>query len=361
MIFFILVQDIMRKNVLRNRLGIRQKFKMTLNTKTTSQVFPSNKCVKDRPCPICNQSGNRMAIYESGIEHRFGSPVVPTSDYGLRICKKCGLHYLNAEIQEDYLVKLYSQETLNWQQEYTETSTTVWNGGAAQDEFNRFTEVTQHIELFRKDKGFQWLDFGCQTGELGEICVEKYKAVMSGVEVSEDYAKITEIKWNRPGSVKASLEPFFSTKERFDIISSLETLEHLASPWQKVSEFKFLIKPDGLLLITVPSAQYFYLKYLAFKIYRLIFDRSAVENRANSTARSIFGLCHTHPYNFSPKSLRYMLAECGFEVLYVTGVGWAANFWLAKKIANFLSFLTKHSVQIHPSVLVVARPRTPSA
>jgi 2-polyprenyl-3-methyl-5-hydroxy-6-metoxy-1,4-benzoquinol methylase len=330
---------------------------MSSNLINSNRRFPSCNNSNNRPCPICNQEENRIAIYEAGVEHRFGMPVVPSSDYGLLACKQCGLHYLNVELNEDYLTELYSQESVKWRDEYIGEASVVWNGGSRQDEVDRFNEVASYVGKFRKESGARWLDFGCQTGEFGEVCGFKYNAIMSGVEVSIDYAKTAEVKWGQPGRVKSSLKPFVDMGEYFDVISALETLEHLASPWKTIADFKKIISKNGLLIVTVPSAHYFLIKYLFFRAFRILFNKKAVRNRATYTGCSIFGLCHTHPYNFSPKSMRLMLESNGFDVVFTGGVGWSRNFWPARALATLISLISIKRLQIFPSLLIVAKPK----
>jgi len=296
-----------------------------------------------------------LAIYEAGVERRFGIPVVPVSDYGQALCRKCGLLYLNSSISDDYLVKLYSQETLDWQREYTEENTVVWNGGTSEEESRRFANVVEVVASFKNVKGVKWLDFGCQTGELGEICQTRYATTMYGVEVSEDYAAIADKKWGGGNRVKTSIKPFLEGGQTFDVISSLETLEHIATPWNTVNDLKMAMATDGLLIVTVPSSHYFHLKYFVFKVFRTLFSRKSLQDRTTSVGRSVFGLCHTHPYNFSPVSLKLMLERGGFTTIYVGGSGWSERFRVAAWMARVIAALTGNRVQIFPSVLAVAK------
>jgi hypothetical protein len=179
------------------------------------------------PCPLCGQRGNTIAIAEAGIEHRFDMPVLPVSDYFQASCGKCGLLYINAPVDADYLVELYSNETVDWATEYT------GEGAMNDDERARFVAVVDLVAKHRKLSGVQWLDFGCQTGELGEAAMARHGVEMSGVEVSEDYADRAARLWKRDRVVvQSSLEAHGG--KQFDVISSLETLEHLAEPWDTV-------------------------------------------------------------------------------------------------------------------------------
>jgi 2-polyprenyl-3-methyl-5-hydroxy-6-metoxy-1,4-benzoquinol methylase len=296
-------------------------------------------------------------VFEGGIEHRFGMPVLPVADYGQALCGECGLLYLNAPLSDAYLLRLYSQENVEWQAKYLSENTVVWNGGTTEEELRRFESVVDMASRFRNVQGARWLDFGCQTGELGEIARARHSASMFGVEVSASYAARADERWGGRGTVRSSLSSFVEEGRKFDVISSLETLEHLAAPWDTVAALRTLLAPGGILIVTVPSAQYFRLKFRVFKALRRLSSRRASSEGARSTGRSLFGLCHTHPYNFSPRSLSHLLERGGFSPIFVGGSGWSSGFWCLESIARSIAFAPRDRVQIFPSVIAVAKSR----
>lgn len=319
----------------------------------SERIFPTTTSGAIRSCPLCGTGDNSLVIVEAGIEHRFGMPVLPVSDYGQALCENCGLLYVNATIDDNYLLELYSQENVAWQQQYIGEHA-AWNGGTNEEELERFSSIVEMAAKFRDVRGLRWLDFGCQTGELGKIAQERYSARMFGVEVSEDYATRASKLWGSD-TVRSSISSFLSEGETFDVISALETLEHIASPWETVGELRQALAADGLLVVTVPSAQYFRLKYHVFRAFRSVFSRGSLSERQGRTGRSLFGLCHTHPYNFSPASISLLLARGGFSTIYVGGSGWSKRFWYLDLMGRLISFVSRGRVQIFPSVVAIAR------
>jgi 2-polyprenyl-3-methyl-5-hydroxy-6-metoxy-1,4-benzoquinol methylase len=313
-------------------------------------VFPSSAVVPVLPCPLCGSGANELAIAEAGIERRFGMPVLPVSDYSQACCHNCGLLYINASVDQNYLVKLYSNETIEWAAKLTGSA----EGAMNDDERARFAEVVDIVARHRDVRGVQWLDFGCQTGELGEAAMVKHGAVMSGVEVSEDYAMRAARLWGRDrNAVQPSIDGHQG--KRFDVISSLETLEHLAKPWNMVSNFRNSLQRDGLLVLSVPCSHYFRLKYHVFRLMRAVTSRRALRERAQSERRSLFGLCHTHLYNFTPKSLSLLLEKEGYDAIYVGGIGWSRRMRLFQTIARVIEVVTFGRLVIFPSVIAVAK------
>ena len=250
------------------------------------------------PCPLCHAESNALAVAEGGIEKRFNMPVLPTRDYYQAQCANCGLLYINVPVKQDYLDTLYSQESVNWATEYLGSADVAMNN----DERARFSTIVDIVAKAKALKGVHWLDFGCQTGELGADAMKKHGVIMSGVEISDDYAERATRLWGRDRNVvNSSLDGHHGSQ--FDVISSLETLEHLAEPWEMLQSMKQFLADDGVLVVSVPSSDYFIVKYHIFKTVRKIFNREKVKARPESSGPSIYGLCHTHLYNFTPKSL----------------------------------------------------------
>lgn len=304
------------------------------------------------PCPICGTRDNPIAIAEAGIERRFGMAVLPVENYTQASCRVCGLLYVNAPISSEYLVELYSREDVTWQTRYLGEEGRKTDVKSRNDDFNRIIDLAVQV---RNLKGSRWLDFGCQTGELGALCRARFGAAMSGVEVSDDYASHADALWEGGGrSVRPSVTAFREEGRTFDVVSALETLEHLVRPWETVREFHEVMGPKGLLIVAVPSTHYFRLKYYLFKAFWRLFRRGPIPKRAENATASAFGLCHTHIYNFSPESLTRLIAMGGFTTIRVSGTGWSRKRWPFELCARFVSLVTGRRIQLFPSIVAIA-------
>lgn len=117
-----------------------------------------------------------------------------------------------------------------------------------------------HIESYRYAANMlmnkKVLDFGCGLGYGTDILAGKAESV-TGVDVSEE--TINSINSNMVNAVFKKINilnennnlPFES--EYFDGITFFQVIEHLDNPERHIEEFRRILKPGGLLLITTPN------------------------------------------------------------------------------------------------------------
>ncbi len=98
------------------------------------------------------------------------------------------------------------------------------------------------------------LEIGCGTG--GNLSMLNNHGSIAAVEMDEfavDYAK------NKFSNVKrGSLPNNIPFKEKFDLICMFDVLEHIEEDKLSIQTLKKFLKPDGILLITVPAYQWLY-------------------------------------------------------------------------------------------------------
>lgn len=291
-------------------------------------------------CYVCGSLNNSKKLVEAPIEQRFGKPVLPSDEYSQNQCHDCGLLFVTCDVSEDYLNDLYSSESVDWQKEFLQTESSV--GEARMVEFRRLSKILVDAEVGGGSGAEQkkLLDFGCQTGEFVKIVSDIAKIEPYGVEMSQDYAEHAIALWGGGKVHVGLLEDAPFPKASFDYVSAQETLEHLVNPQHTLELLRALMKDDGIILISVPSSDYFILKKRIF----------------NLLGRKGMALVHTHLYNFTPKSLRMMLEKAKFKPLQIFGIGWHDS---AESIGNTTSAaihaLTRGSKVYSPSVVAVAR------
>ncbi|MEM1666450.1 MAG: class I SAM-dependent methyltransferase [Nitrososphaerota archaeon] len=99
------------------------------------------------------------------------------------------------------------------------------------------------------------LDLGCNGGTFIRLMLKTLKSEVVGVDPSSPHIAYANIKLKDDlcSFVKCVGEnpPFRS--DAFDVVTSLEVLEHSFSPKNFVDEIHRVLRPNGLLVLTVPN------------------------------------------------------------------------------------------------------------
>ena len=146
----------------------------------------------------------------------------------------------------------------------------------------------------------RFLDVGCGPGVNLKIC-QQQGWVVYGVEVSE--TAVAQAREFVGDCIYAgTLEHATFEEECFDVILFSHSLEHVFSPVKELAHVQRLLKPGGMLVITVPNAGS--LEAWLFGRWWVPWDPPR------------------HLYHFEKASLAKLLEEAGFRVVRLrTGVG----------------------------------------
>lgn len=101
-------------------------------------------------------------------------------------------------------------------------------------------------------KGKIVLDAGCGTGELAGLIAKKGAKRVVGVDYSKDAIVAAKTSWQN-SNLEFFQKDLNDIKEKFDVVVSLGTLEHLDEPLEALKKLKNLVKPKGSLIITCPN------------------------------------------------------------------------------------------------------------
>ncbi|WKA47194.1 methyltransferase domain-containing protein [Geobacillus zalihae] len=117
--------------------------------------------------------------------------------------------------------------------------------------------------LIAKDlcKGKRVLDAACGEG-YGSFLLSKWGAkAVDGIDISEEAIQNAKANFKQENLTfhQGSVEEMGKFPSRnYDLIISLETIEHLSNPEKMLQEFRRLIKPDGIIIISCPNDYYYY-------------------------------------------------------------------------------------------------------
>ncbi len=161
----------------------------------------------------------------------------------------------------------------------------------------RYEELLDDFEKYRKTNKI--LDVGAGCGFLLEIALARGWEVY-GTEFTDDaveYCKEKGIQMRKGSLDEVNFDP-----EMFDVVTSIEVIEHINNPNVLVSEMKRVIRPGGKVYMTTPN-------FNAVLRYRLKSQYDVIDFPLH--------LCY-----YTPKSLRKLYTNHGFEVekLRTTGI-----------------------------------------
>jgi len=158
----------------------------------------------------------------------------------------------------------------------------------------------------------QILEVGCATGYVGEHLVKHQGCRVYGVEYVAEAAELARKRGcyeqilvgdiQDPATV-ASLE-----EAAFDFVLFGDVLEHLTAPERALEIVKPLLKPEGHILICVPSIVHWSIR------------RDIVLGRFEYTDTG--PLDRTHVHFFTPKTIRDLVGQAGFQIARESGVVW---------------------------------------
>jgi 2-polyprenyl-3-methyl-5-hydroxy-6-metoxy-1,4-benzoquinol methylase len=229
-----------------------------------------------RECPLCGSSNSKLFD-----KRQFrGYQVVNV------ICRQCGLVYQSPRMTESENQAFYESEyRLLYQGQ---------QGPNTKDmlvQTNRAKSTMDFIHPQVKSLA-RVLDIGCSTGILLHELLQHYQAEGSGVEpgkVYREYAQSTGL------NVYSSLEELRQgDTSRFDLVSMMHVLEHLAEPVDYLSGLREdLLEPSGWLLLEVPNLY----AHDSFEVAHLLaFSTHTLEQVLNKAGfRVVLMRRHGHP------------------------------------------------------------------
>lgn len=201
------------------------------------------------------------------------------------VCVACGLEQLR-ELPSPAACESYYQE------DYYTPETGARFLGVFEWPFQLFRRLRHASIQRRASRQGSILDVGCGRGDLLEVFKKQGWKVL-GTQLSRTAARAA--KETRGVDVVCGELPALELEaESFDVVTFFHVLEHLPEPGKYLQAAHRTLRADGLLVVEVP-------------------DCSSLGFRALKARSFTFDYPH-HLLFFTPKSLRLLLARCGFEV-----------------------------------------------
>ena len=122
----------------------------------------------------------------------------------------------------------------------------------AQTHDQRWVEATKHMDL---DPGMVILDIFCRTGDaIKYLAKECEDVIIIGAELSGGMLNQARKKYPQNMFLLVSPHALPFKDNSFDIVLSLETLEHIPDPPLFLSEIRRVLKANGKLVMSLPPS-----------------------------------------------------------------------------------------------------------
>jgi SAM-dependent methyltransferase len=216
-------------------------------------------------CPICNSS--------------FLNKKYQINNYLIDQCANCNVVFVKNILTEDILSKYY--------QDSSDENVYIEDNRKCLDFYYR--RLKGKIDKFRPIPG-KILDIGCSEGQFLDIMDgwEKF-----GCEISENQGKKAKNKYG----TNIFIGDFYNypeQKNRFDIITLQDVLDHFIDPVKALKKCDKMLKPGGNIFIKVHNISCLYAKLARESFYAIIPPY--------------------HLFYFNKNSLNFLLSSMGYNV-----------------------------------------------
>jgi 2-polyprenyl-3-methyl-5-hydroxy-6-metoxy-1,4-benzoquinol methylase len=201
-------------------------------------------------------------------------------------CRRCGLVYTNPRLDNQDILDTYEA---------------VRDPLYVEERIGRVLTFERHLkpleQITGSPRGRPLLDVGCYTGVFVEIA-GRHGWEAWGVEPSRwavQKAQARGLHVEQGTVLTADLPELY-----FDVVTLWDVIEHLVNPRQTLQQAHRLLKPGGLVVIHTIDIESLFARLMG---------------------RRWPWLMEMHIYYFSRQTLRAMLEQCGFEILYARPQG----------------------------------------
>jgi 2-polyprenyl-3-methyl-5-hydroxy-6-metoxy-1,4-benzoquinol methylase len=311
--------------------------------------------ISQRPCRICGKKNNPVNASEKPCALWDGRPWMPEGHYTTIRCTNCGNHYVDSDVSESYLDELQSSYILEHESKTTLEST-------EEGDRIRTAELLENwnmIQLIRRSNlNDKLLDFGSAWGAFGNIAKNR-GVIPYGIELQPSAAEFSLRLWGGNSIIhRGPIETSPFSDNLFHYVTAFETLEHIFDPIKILKKMKRLVRNDGIIAISVPSAHYFTFKYWLYRKqpFNAWMRRSFPGNMEGGRV-----LIHNHLNTFSLKSAILMMEKAGLSVIHITpycsGLSGGILGRVLKLVGRILWVISFKKIAFAPSIFIVAHKK----
>lgn len=269
----------------------------------------NNHFIKRLQCPVC-QSDNLKVLYtesyesdliknylddfynpQGGVEHEY----LVGTDFSLQKCSNCDLVYQENVPNDDLMFRLYEQ--------WIDPNIVC----EARDKLPLWyyesyaNQLLDLVSFFNKPpNNLEYLDFGMGWGKWC-LMAKAFGCQVYGLELSKE-----RIAYAKRNGIKVLDETDLNTHQ-FDYINTDQVFEHIPNPLQVLHDLVALLKPEGIIKISVPNGN---------QVEHLLetMDWSAKKGHQNSL-NVVAPLEHINC--FKTKTIMILAEACNLELIEV--------------------------------------------
>jgi 2-polyprenyl-3-methyl-5-hydroxy-6-metoxy-1,4-benzoquinol methylase len=175
-------------------------------------------------------------------------------------------------------------------------------------EVGYFQNVRPEMLKYIPDKATRILEVGCGEGAFSRGLMRTDRELW-GIEI--DKHAILKAKEVFNHAIEGDFDSNYSQlpKNYFDCVIFNDVLEHMYTPWETIRQVKSLLKPEAILVSSIPN-----FRYIDNMITEILY-RKDFQYKPNGGI-----LDDTHIRFFTSKSILRMFQEQGYEVLVHEGI-----------------------------------------
>lgn len=238
-------------------------------------------------CPICGSSSVRQKPF---------TYIFHGSELRGRSCVRCGIIFLHPQPTAEELKQLYSAEYFEGgdfrcghEEGYSDPAT-----------LEKMADPGLLIEIKAMTTGRRFLEIGCAGGAFLNAA-QKHGFLAQGVELSEDACRFAKETFGLQVFAGELADARFPDGS-FDVIFMGDVIEHLPDPIATLREINRVLDKKGILVMALPSQTNSLFSRIGFVAYGMLGRVATVS------------LPPYHLFEYRPRSLRFLLELCGFEI-----------------------------------------------
>ena len=245
--------------------------------KSRSEVMAELKPTEKVDCPLCHISPKPFAVDYQGFQ--------------LCRCQQCGLEFANPRLSFEQLSENVYTDSYFPEREQTAQPT--------EDDRYQFERQLSNFKS-RLGKSGKILDIGCGNGSfLAYAEKQGWEIFGADIGLSADARRLMCPLW------EGRLAEIDFGDARFDVIRINHVLEHTQNPLTELKRIRELLKPKGIIYISVPN--------IAGISSRLKALQSRLHLKRHRWRH--YAAMH-HLFFFSPRTLRLIIEAAGMRVLH---------------------------------------------